>query len=107
MGDTTRCKWCEKPAEFLCDFPTDPAKGETCDAPMCAEHRSIVASGMVCSRRRGKDGGCRPFSIDHCPDHASQDLDWDNPPIPRGARPISSTATLGGEDLNNEKGTPC
>jgi len=66
-----KCRWCEKPGEYLCDFPVDPKSGKTCDAPMCEDHRTVISSGIMCSRRRGKKGGCRPFSIDHCPDHSS------------------------------------
>lgn len=53
-GREKRCKWCEKVATKLCDFPLRGEKaGKTCDAPMCKD----------CATKWGIDK-------DLCPPHA-------------------------------------
>jgi hypothetical protein len=75
MWKQKKCRWCDKAAVFLCDFVAGPAEERSCDAPMCADHRTCVMSGMLdCSHPSGRRGGpgTGPFSIDHCPDHANR-----------------------------------
>lgn len=79
------CHYCGRPATFLCDFPV--GKDRTCDRPICADHRTKVASGIACSRGRGKSGHkgcCQPFTIDHCREHGEPTP----PPAPVAYRKI-------------------
>lgn len=70
------CAYCDRPAEYFCDYITDPRTDRTCDKPLCEEHRTRVGGGMICGR--GKRGGCQPFTIDYCPGHAGMP---DHPPF--------------------------
>jgi hypothetical protein len=73
MADEQTCRWCTRPATFLCDFAIGAG---TCDAPICTEHRTCVMAGMMdCSHKSGRRGGpgTGPFSIDHCPEHAAKE----------------------------------
>ena len=55
-GSKRPCRWCDRQAPYLCDFPVRRAgKATTCDAPICDTHRSP----------KGPE-------TDHCPDHAGK-----------------------------------
>lgn len=46
---------CGRPAEFECDYPIPRKKSGTCDARLCAAHRTEIAPGR-----------------DACPPHSKQ-----------------------------------
>ena len=98
-----RCYYCERPADFLCDFVLDmaalPSKPitndmsideftnvllnpkevylQTCDRPLCEHHRTQVGTMFFCGSH--PDAGME--SVDMCPGHAN---------VPGGHRPKPS-----------------
>lgn len=68
------CYYCSAPAVVLCDFLVSSSSLifgnagplQTCDRPICGEHRRRV--GHVCDRsRRTKNN--QSNTIDHCKEH--------------------------------------
>ena len=52
----TTCRWCDRPARYLCDFRVQP--GVSCDAPMCGRHRRHVVEGIdYCESHRHATAG--------------------------------------------------
>lgn len=69
----TKCYYCDKPSQYLCDFvatiipstafvdPTKPYR--TCDRPVCADHYLVVANFFLCGKNPSRD------SLGLCEEH--------------------------------------